>query len=59
LRGRAPSRGEEPPAEALGISARQDYLGSFRACLSGRFEPDAGATADHYHGLPKQFRLVL
>jgi hypothetical protein len=26
---------------------------------AGRFEPDAGATADHDDGLPKEFRSAL
>src|SRR5882724_9788184 len=45
--------------QALGIPAGEDQLGTLSACSSGRFEPDAGATADHDYGLPEQFRFAL
>ena len=45
--------------EALGIPAGEDQLGPLSACSSGRFEPDAGATADHDDGLPEEFRFAL
>jgi len=45
--------------EALGIPAGEDQLGPFSASSSGRFEPDAGATADHDDGLSEEFRFAL
>ena len=44
--------------EALGIPAGEDQLGPFGACPAGRFEPDAGAAADHDDGLPEEFRFA-
>ena len=45
--------------EALGIPAGEDHVGPLGACASGRFEPDAGAAADHDDGLPEEFRFAL
>ena len=45
--------------EALGIPAGEDQPGPLGACSPGRFEPDAGAAADHDDGLPEEFRLAL
>src|SRR5262249_23641904 len=45
--------------EALGIPAGEDQLGPLSACSSGRFEPNAGAPADHDDGLPEKFRFAL
>ena len=45
--------------EALGIPGGEDHVGPLSACSSGRFEPDAGATADHDDGLPEEFRFAL
>jgi hypothetical protein len=40
--------------EAVGISTGEDDIGALGACLPGRFEPDAGAAADHDDGLAEQ-----
>jgi hypothetical protein len=45
--------------EGFGIPAGEDNLGAFRAGSSGRFEPDAGATADHDDGLSEEFWFGL
>jgi hypothetical protein len=45
--------------QALGIPAGEDKPGPLRACSPGRFEPDAGATANHDDSLPKKFRFSL
>src|SRR5207249_1152048 len=45
--------------EAFRIPAGEDQLGPLSTCSSGRFEPDAGATADHDDGLPEEFRFAL
>ena len=45
--------------EALGIPAGEDHLGPLSACSSGRFEPDAGAAADHDDGLPEEFWFAM
>src|SRR5262249_53683035 len=47
------------PLQALWIAAGEDQVGSFGACSSCRFKPDAGAPADHDDGLPEQLRLAL
>ena len=47
------------PLEAFGAPGGEDDLSPFRASVSGRFESDAGATADHNDGLPQQFRFPL
>jgi len=47
------------PLEALGIPAGENHPGSLSAGSSGRFEPDAGGTADYDDGLAEQFRFVL
>lgn len=43
----------------LGISACEDQLRSFSAGTSGRFEPNAGATADHDDSLPEKLGFSL
>ena len=45
--------------QALGIPAREDHVRALLARASRRFEPDAGATADHDDGLPEQFRFAM
>jgi hypothetical protein len=45
--------------EALGIPAREDHLGPSCTCTTCRFESDAGATADHNNGLPKELRFTV
>lgn len=45
--------------QALGMSACEDQLRSFSAGTSGRFEPNAGATADHDDGLPEKLGFSL
>ena len=45
--------------EALGIPAGEDHLGPLSACSPRRFEPYAGAAADHNDGLPEEFRFAL
>jgi hypothetical protein len=45
--------------EALGIPGGEDHVGSLSACSSGRFEPDAGASADHDDRLPEQLRFPM
>ena len=44
--------------QSLGVSRGEDNAGSLRARPSRRFEPDAGAPADHDDGLPEQFRFA-
>jgi hypothetical protein len=44
--------------EALRVPGGENYVRPLSACSSGRFEPDAGATADDEDGLPKQFRFA-
>src|SRR5262245_15554914 len=44
--------------EALGIPGGEDEPGSLSVCSPGRFETDAGATADHDDYLAAEFRLV-
>ena len=43
----------------LGIPAGENQPGSLSARSSCRFEPDAGATADHDDGLPEEFWFAL
>src|SRR6266481_2558935 len=43
----------------LAAWAGEDQLGPPSPCSSGRFEPDAGATADHADGLPEELRFAL
>ena len=45
--------------EALGIPAREDHTGPFCTCTTCRFESDAGATADHNNGLPRELRFTV
>jgi hypothetical protein len=45
--------------EALGIAAGEDDVRPLSACPSGCFESDAGAAADHDHGLTEQVRFAL
>jgi hypothetical protein len=45
--------------EAIGIPARKDHLGPFCMCTTCRLESDAGATADHNNGLPKELRFTV
>jgi hypothetical protein len=45
--------------EALGVTAREDHSGPFRARMTRRFESDAGATADHNDGLPRERRFTV
>jgi hypothetical protein len=45
--------------EAFGIPAGEDEGGSLLARSPGRFEPDAGATADHDDGSPGKLRFAL
>jgi hypothetical protein len=45
--------------ETLWIPTREDHLGAFSACTSGRFKSYTGATADHNDSLPEEFRLAL
>lgn len=45
--------------QAIGIPAREDHTGTFRTCMTGGFESDAGATADQNNGLPKERRLTV
>jgi hypothetical protein len=45
--------------EALGIPAREDYLGPFCPCTTCRFESDASATTDHNNGLPKELQFTV
>lgn len=40
--------------EGLGISADEDQLGAFNACLVSRFEPDSRAAADYDDGLAEE-----
>src|SRR5262249_42468711 len=42
-----------------GIPAREDHPGPFCTCPTCRFESNAGATADHDNGLPKQLRFTV
>src|SRR4029453_10784907 len=42
----------------MGIPAGEDPVGPPRTRSSGRFEPDTGAAANHYDGLPAQFRFA-
>jgi hypothetical protein len=44
--------------ERLGVSGNEDDVCSLSARSSGRFESDAGATADYDDGLPEQFRFA-
>ena len=44
--------------EAFGIAAGEDQARPLGACSPGRFEPDAGAAADHDDSLPEEFRFV-
>jgi hypothetical protein len=46
------------PPQALGVPSREDHAGPLSACSPGRFEPDAGATADHDDGLPEDFSFT-
>jgi hypothetical protein len=45
--------------EALGIPARENYIGPFCTCTTRRFESDAGAAADDNNGLPKEHRFTV
>src|SRR5689334_7243406 len=45
--------------EALRVPGGENYVRPLSACSSGRFEPDAGATADDDDGLPEEFRFAL
>jgi hypothetical protein len=45
--------------QALGVPGGENHVGSLGARPSRRFEPDAGATADHDDGLPEEFRFAL
>jgi hypothetical protein len=44
--------------KAFGIPPGEDHPGPLNACSPGRFEPHAGAAADHNHRLPEEFRLA-
>jgi hypothetical protein len=45
--------------ETLRIPAGKDDLRPLGACSSCRFQPDAGASADHDDGLPEELRFAL
>jgi hypothetical protein len=45
--------------ETLEIPTSEEDLSPFRASVSGRFESDAGATADYNDGLSEESRFPL
>jgi hypothetical protein len=45
--------------QSPGVSRREDNVRSLRACPSRRFEPNAGASANHDDGLSEEFRFAL
>jgi hypothetical protein len=47
------------PLKALRIPAGENYLRTFRACSSRRFETDAASAPNYDNGLPEEFRFAL
>ena len=60
VEGRSAERAElaRGALQALGSRPVRITLAPSARASSGRFEPDAGAAADHDDGLPEQFRLA-
>src|SRR4051794_9198507 len=55
--GDAGSQLEAGGLEAVGVSRREDQLGSFLASAARRLESDSGAAADHQHRLSTKLRF--
>src|SRR5882672_4581989 len=49
---------EADAVQAIGVSRREDHVGSLATSKPGRFESDARAAADHDDGLSGEFRLA-